>query len=51
VFVIDFEIIYFGIIRQKVNKLVSELMDGLRNSSLNMSVPKLTKSNYDNWSI
>jgi Domain of unknown function (DUF4219) len=31
--------------------LVSELMVGLRNSSLNMSVPKLIKSNYDNWSI
>jgi gag-polypeptide of LTR copia-type/Domain of unknown function (DUF4219) len=26
-------------------------MASLRNSSLNMSVSKLTKSNYDNWSI
>jgi gag-polypeptide of LTR copia-type/Domain of unknown function (DUF4219) len=26
-------------------------MTSLRNSSLNMSVSKLTKSNYDNWSI
>jgi Domain of unknown function (DUF4219) len=26
-------------------------MVGLRNNSLNMSVPKLTKLNYDNWSI
>jgi Domain of unknown function (DUF4219) len=26
-------------------------MVGLRNSSLNMLVPMLTKSNYDNWSI
>jgi gag-polypeptide of LTR copia-type/Domain of unknown function (DUF4219) len=31
--------------------LVSELMAGFENSSLNMSVPKLMKSNYDNWSI
>jgi Domain of unknown function (DUF4219) len=26
-------------------------MAGFGNSSLNMSVPKLTKLNYDNWSI
>jgi Domain of unknown function (DUF4219) len=26
-------------------------MVGFGNSSLNISVPKLTKSNYDNWSI
>jgi hypothetical protein len=26
-------------------------MDGFENSSLNMSVPKLTKSDYDNLSI
>jgi Domain of unknown function (DUF4219) len=31
--------------------LVSKLMVGLRNSSLNMLVSMLTKSNYDNWSI
>jgi Domain of unknown function (DUF4219) len=35
----------------KNNKLVSELMTDFENSSLNMSVSKLTKSNYDNWSI
>jgi hypothetical protein len=47
----DFEIIHFEINRQKVNKLVSKLMVGFENNSLNMSVPKLTKSNYDNWNI
>jgi hypothetical protein len=31
--------------------LVSELMAGFGNNSLNMTVPKLTKLNYDNWSI
>jgi Domain of unknown function (DUF4219) len=31
--------------------LVSEHMAGFGNSSLNMSVSKLTKSNYNNWSI
>jgi hypothetical protein len=43
-------IIHYRIIRQ-LNKLISELMTRFENNSLGMTVPKLTKSNYDTWSI